>query len=156
MRTHVMQQKVSFAALTSCNATVSITGTCKKMALIFRSPVNVHLKECYEELICENVESPSCYGGYRELCAVLHKYCKASDKILAVGCTCGRQDSLIEDLYDVGYRSVAGVDNSESNICNSRERNKERRPEIEFVVGQVHDLKVRASKLFTPGALTDY
>ena len=113
------------------------------MALIYRSPVDSNLNVSYEELINERVRSPLCYGGYKELCGVLHKYCKTSDKILATGCTWGRQDSsLIEDLYDAGYHSVVGVDNLERNVCCSKERNKEIRPEIQFLVGQVHDLKV--------------
>ena len=113
------------------------------MALIYRCPVDTNLKVTYEELINEYVISPVCYGGYKELCGVLHKYCKTSDNILATGCTCDSKDSsLIEDLYDAGYLSIVGVDKVERNVFRSKERNKEIRPEIQFLIGQVHDLKV--------------
>ena len=114
------------------------------MALIFRCAVNPDLKERHDQLFCELVESPSCYGGYKELCGFLQKYCKASDLILAAGCAlsdCNGQ-SLIEDFYDAGYHSVVGVDSSESFIASCRERNKEKRPEMQFVVG--HVLNVRS------------
>ena len=115
------------------------------MALIFRCPINSDLKQRHDKLFFEHVESRSCYGGYKELKVFLQKYCKASDRILTTGCTstCTRESPLVEELYDAGFDSVVGVDNSESNICTAKERNKEKRPEIEFIVG--HCLKVRAA-----------
>lgn len=117
----------------------SVSGVFYRMALIFRCPVNSELKQRHDRLFCEYSESTSCYGGYKELCGFLQKYCKANDRILTAGCT---TDSVNDDLYDAGFHSVVGVDSSESNICSSRERNKEKRPEMHFVVG--HGLKVRA------------
>ena len=116
------------------------------MSFIFRShPIKTSLAEEYVDLLNENVGSP-CYGGYKELCRVLHKYCKTSDRILATGCTCapdqGRDSSLIEDLYDAGFVAVTGVDNTESDVYSSRERNKHRRPEIGHAVGHISNLKV--------------
>ena len=116
------------------------------MSFIFRShPIKTSLAEEYVDLLNENVGSP-CYGGYKELCRVLHKYCKTSDRILAIGCTCapdqGRDSSLIEDLYDAGFVAVTGVDNTESDVYSSRERNKHRRPEIGHAVGHISNLKV--------------
>ena len=119
------------------------------MALIFRCAVNPDLKERHDQLFFELVESPSCYGGYKELCGFLQKYCKASDLILVAGCAlsdCNGQ-SLIEDFYDAGYHSVVGVDSSESFIASCRERNKEKRPEMQFVVG--HVLNVRSMPYFS-------
>ena len=116
------------------------------MALIYRSPVNANHKESYEDLTKELAGSSFCYGGYKELCGVLHKYCKTSDHILAAGFACDKHDcSLIEDFYDAGYYSVAVVDTSETLVCGLRERNKEKRPELQFVVRQVHDVNVRSS-----------
>ena len=115
------------------------------MALIYRSSVNAQLKEGYDKLVNEHVGSFSCYGGYKELHDVLHKYCKKTDRILGPGCTCGREDfSLIEELYDAGYHSVVGVVSSDSS---SSKRKKERKPGIEFVKGQLHDLKVSKGNL---------
>lgn len=120
------------------------SGVFYRMALIFRCPVNSELKQRHDRLFCEYSESTSCYGGYKELCGFLQKYCKANDRILTAGCTTESTDSVNDDLYDAGFHSVVGVDSSESNICSSRERNKEKRPEMHFVVGHVHGLKVRA------------
>ena len=118
------------------------------MALVFRCPVNPELKQRHEQLFCELVESSFCYGGYKELCGYLHKYCKPSDRILTAGCTSGSKGSLIEDLYDAGFHTVVGVDSSESNINSSRERNKEKRPEMNFIVG--HGSNVRTSDYGSP------
>ena len=113
------------------------------MALLFRCAVNPDLEERHDQLFCELVESPSCYGGYKELCGFLQKYCKPSDRILTAGSALSdcNGESLIEDLYDAGYHSVVGVDNSEIYITNCTERNKEKRPEMHFVEG--HVLNVR-------------
>ena len=121
------------------------------MALVFRCPVDPEFKQRHEQLLYEHVESPSCYGGYKELCVYLQKYCKTSDRILTASCssdsstTGSRTGSLIEDLYDAGYNSLVGVDSSESNICSSRERNKEKRPEIHYVMG--NGFKVRTTEI---------
>ena len=116
------------------------------MALIFRCAVNPDLKKHHGQLFCEHVASPSCYGGYKELCGFLQKYCKASDRILTAGCVLSDRngDSLIEDLYDAGYHSVVAVDSSESLITSSRERNKEKRSEIHFVEGHVLNVRTTA------------
>lgn len=113
------------------------------MALIFRCGVSPGLKERHDQLFCELVDSSSCYGCYKELCGFFQKYCKTSDRILTAVCAlsdCNRE-SLIEDLYDAGYHSVVGVDSSGSYIKSSRERNKEKRPEMHFLEG--HVLNVR-------------
>lgn len=113
------------------------------MALIFRCGVSPGLKERHDQLFCELVDSSSCYGCYKELWGFFQKYCKTSDRILTAVCAlsdCNRE-SLIEDLYDAGYHSVVGVDSSGSYIKSSRERNKEKRPEMHFLEG--HVLNVR-------------
>ena len=121
------------------------------MALIFRCAVNPDLKEHHDQLFCEHAASPSCYGGYKELCGFLQKYCKASDRILTAGCALSDRkygDSLIEDLYDAGYHSVVVVGSSESCITSSRERNKEKRPGIHFVEGHVLNVRTIAFLLY--------
>lgn len=47
------------------------------------------------------------YGDYRELCSVLHKYIKQTDKILVVGCG---NSSLSAVLYDYGYKDITNTD----------------------------------------------
>ncbi|KAK2559373.1 eEF1A lysine and N-terminal methyltransferase [Acropora cervicornis] len=112
------------------------------MSLTYRSPVHANLKESYAELVTGN--SPLQYGNYNDLCGVLHKYCKTRDTILIAdrAWTKKRESFLIEDLYDAGYQYVVGVETTENNICNIREKNKDKRPEIKFVEGKLQELKV--------------
>ena len=112
------------------------------MSLIYRSPVHANLQESYAELITENF--PLQYGNYNDLCGVLHKYCKTKDTILIADrvCTKKRESFLIEDLYDDGYQYVVGVETTENNICNLREKNKDKRPVMKFVEGKLQELKV--------------
>lgn len=117
------------------------------MALIFRCAVNPDLKKRHDQLFDELMESPSCYGGYKELCGFLQKYCKASDRIITAGCAlsdCSNGESLTEDLYDAGYHSVVGVESSENFVTSSRERNKEKRPEMHFIEGHVLNVRTIA------------
>lgn len=119
------------------------------MSFIFRSPINAEFKQRQSQLFCEQVESDFCYGNYRELKFYLHKYCKASDRILATGCksTSDGETLFIEDLYDAGFHAVVGVDSSEKNISTAKERNKENRPEIQFVVAK--GFKVKELSIYT-------
>ena len=112
------------------------------MSLIYRSPVHANLKESYAELVTENF--PLQYGNYNDLCGVLHKYCKTRDTILIAdrAWTKKGESFLIEDLYDAGYQYVVGVETTENNIGNLREKNKDKRPEMKFVKGKLQELKV--------------
>jgi len=68
------------------------------------------------------------YGEYGELCGILHKYTKASDNILVVGCG---NSTLSSDLYDVGYRNIRSIDISDVAIRQMSEQNRHR-PELIF------------------------
>ncbi|XP_027724399.1 methyltransferase-like protein 13 [Vombatus ursinus] len=70
------------------------------------------------------------YGSYLELCGVLHKYIKAKDKVLVVGCG---NSELSEQLYDVGYQDIVNIDISEVVIKQMKERNGSRRPQMSFL-----------------------
>ncbi|XP_072276042.1 eEF1A lysine and N-terminal methyltransferase [Pyxicephalus adspersus] len=65
------------------------------------------------------------YGGYLELCGVLHKYIKPKDKVLVVGCG---NSELSERLYDAGCQNLTNIDVSEVVIRQMNERNAEQRP----------------------------
>ncbi|KAM4722465.1 eEF1A lysine and N-terminal methyltransferase [Rhinophrynus dorsalis] len=69
------------------------------------------------------------YGGYLELCGVLHKYIKPKDKVLVVGCG---NSELSERLYDVGCQNLTNIDVSEVVIRQMKERNATRRPQMTF------------------------
>ncbi|XP_020826158.1 eEF1A lysine and N-terminal methyltransferase isoform X1 [Phascolarctos cinereus] len=70
------------------------------------------------------------YGSYLDLCGVLHKYIKAKDKVLVVGCG---NSELSEQLYDVGYQDIVNIDISEVVIKQMKERNAGRRPQMSFL-----------------------
>ncbi|XP_073499235.1 eEF1A lysine and N-terminal methyltransferase [Phyllobates terribilis] len=69
------------------------------------------------------------YGGYLELCAVLHKYIKPKDKVLVVGCG---NSELSERLYDAGCPNLTNIDVSEVVIRQMNERNASRRPNMTY------------------------
>ncbi|XP_053325857.1 eEF1A lysine and N-terminal methyltransferase [Spea bombifrons] len=69
------------------------------------------------------------YGGYLELCGVLHKYIKPKDKVLVVGCG---NSELSERLYDAGCQNLSNIDVSEVVIRQMSERNASRRPIMTF------------------------
>lgn len=68
------------------------------------------------------------YGEYGELCGILHKYTKASDNMLVVGCG---NSTLSSDFYDVGYRNIRSIDISDVAIRQMSEQNRHR-PELIF------------------------
>lgn len=51
---------------------------------------------------CEN-EIKNRYGEYENLCDILHKYIKISDKVLMIGCG---NSKLSENMYDVGIKKL--------------------------------------------------
>ncbi|CAH2311827.1 methyltransferase 13 isoform X1 [Pelobates cultripes] len=69
------------------------------------------------------------YGGYLDLCGVLHKYIKPKDKVLVVGCG---NSELSERLYDAGCQNLANIDVSEVVIRQMSERNASKRPLMTF------------------------
>ncbi len=69
------------------------------------------------------------YGEYGELCGVLHKYSRPSEKVLVVGCG---NSTLSADLYDVGYREVVSIDVSEVVVRQMREQHGRDRPGLRF------------------------
>ncbi|XP_066548047.1 eEF1A lysine and N-terminal methyltransferase [Amia ocellicauda] len=70
------------------------------------------------------------YGGYTELCGVLHKYIKPQDEVLVVGCG---NSELSEQLWDVGYKRLTNIDLSATAIANMQQRNRSRRPGLLFL-----------------------
>ncbi|XP_063283424.1 eEF1A lysine and N-terminal methyltransferase [Pelobates fuscus] len=69
------------------------------------------------------------YGGYLDLCGVLHKYIKPKDKVLVVGCG---NSELSERLYDAGCKNLTNIDVSEVVIRQMSERNASKRPLMTF------------------------
>lgn len=69
------------------------------------------------------------YGEYPELCGQLHKYIKAKDNILMVGCG---NSKLSMDLYDVGCRQITNIDISQLVINQMIELNRAERPAMTY------------------------
>ncbi|KAG8436673.1 hypothetical protein GDO86_007676 [Hymenochirus boettgeri] len=69
------------------------------------------------------------YGGYLELCGLLHKYIKPKDKVLVVGCG---NSELSEKLYDAGCQKITNIDVSEVVIRQMKDRNSSQRPHMIF------------------------
>ncbi|XP_078497199.1 eEF1A lysine and N-terminal methyltransferase [Lissotriton helveticus] len=78
------------------------------------------------------------YGGYTELCGVLHKYVKTRDKVLVIGCG---NSELSEQMYDMGYEDLVNIDISEVVIRQMNERNAARRPKMTFQHMDMLDMK---------------
>ncbi|XP_071947515.1 eEF1A lysine and N-terminal methyltransferase-like [Antedon mediterranea] len=70
------------------------------------------------------------YGEYGDLCEILHKYSKSSNKVLMIGCG---NSTLSEDLYDVGYHQLINIDISKVVIKNMTTRNASTRPKMKFI-----------------------
>ena len=87
-------------------------------------------KEYWDEFFRKRTDAFEWYGEYGELCGVIHKYSKPSEKVLMIGCG---NSQLSEDLYDVGYRQLVNIDISDVVIRQMKERNREVRAEMEFV-----------------------
>uniref|UniRef100_A0A336LKZ2 CSON009529 protein n=1 Tax=Culicoides sonorensis TaxID=179676 RepID=A0A336LKZ2_CULSO len=63
------------------------------------------------------------YGEYPELCGILHKYIKAKDDVLVVGCG---NSKLSSDLYDVGIKKITNIDISTTVIAQMQKINRHR------------------------------
>ena len=100
------------------------------MSLLPRTHAEFQLKEYWDSFFSKRSKSFEWYGEYTDLCHVLHKYLKASSRILMVGCGNSR---LSEDLYDAGFQSVENIDISDVVIRQMSARNKEKRPLMKYV-----------------------
>ncbi|XP_067943834.1 eEF1A lysine and N-terminal methyltransferase-like [Watersipora subatra] len=69
------------------------------------------------------------YGEYPQLSTIVHKYVKAHDKILMVGCG---NSKLSEDLYDLSYHNIVNIDISEQVIKQMNQKNAQLRPKMTY------------------------
>ncbi len=70
------------------------------------------------------------YGEYSELCGIIEKYVKLTDKTLMVGCG---NSTLSADMYDVGHDCITNIDISDVVIKQMAEKNAKDRPQLKFV-----------------------
>ncbi|XP_068095998.1 eEF1A lysine and N-terminal methyltransferase [Hyperolius riggenbachi] len=86
--------------------------------------------EYWEQFFRRTGERPfEWYGGYLDLCALLHKYITPKDKVLVIGCG---NSELSERLYDAGCQNLTNIDVSEVVIRQMNERNADRRPQMTY------------------------
>ena len=100
------------------------------MSLLPRSAAEFQRKEYWEKFFAKRNVPFEWYGEYTDLCHVLHKYIKHSNRVLMAGCGNSR---LSEDLYDAGFRNIDNVDISAVVIRQMTDRNKSKRPTMQFV-----------------------
>ena len=113
------------------------------MNLLPKDSKEFHQKEYWDSFFKKRGKKAfEWYGEYHELCGILHKYCKTSDRILQVGCG---NSTLASDLYDVGYRAITSIDISDQVISQMQQTNKAR-PELVFEKMDVLDLKYPEDK----------
>lgn len=89
--------------------------------------VNLAFKRCFSVLFC--LLFGLRYGEYENLCDVLHKYIKLTDKLLVIGCGNSR---LSENMYDVGIKNIINIDLSSVVIQQMSVKNKNRK-EMQFL-----------------------
>ena len=68
---------------------------------------------------------------------VINKYFDKNKSILDVGCGAGRTTF---NLYEMGYKNIIGLDLTPEMISAAKTINKEKKTEIEFIVGDATDL----------------
>ena len=100
------------------------------MSLLPRSTAEFQRKEYWEKFFTKRSVPFEWYGEYTDLCHVLHRYIKHSNRVLMAGCGNSR---LSEDLYDAGFMNIDNVDISAVVIRQMTDRNKSKRPNMQFL-----------------------
>jgi len=93
------------------------------MDLLPKSRSEFSTKEYWESFFSKRENAFEWYGEYVDLCHLLDKYCKYSDKVLMSGCG---NSNLSEEMYDVGYRDIVNIDISDVAIKRMSAKSKGR------------------------------
>eukprot|EP00092_Neocalanus_flemingeri_P003266 GFUD01003497.1.p1 GENE.GFUD01003497.1~~GFUD01003497.1.p1 ORF type:complete len:665 (+),score=233.31 GFUD01003497.1:1632-3626(+) len=110
------------------------------MNLLPKDSQEFHQKEYWDNFFKKRGKKAfEWYGEYHELCGILHKYSRAVDNILQVGCG---NSSLASDLYDVGYRNIRSIDISDLVIAQMSQQNRHR-GELIFEKMDVTDMRFK-------------
>ncbi len=99
------------------------------MSLLPKSAEEFQLKQYWDKFFTKRSSAFEWYGEYTDLCHVLHKYLKPTNKILVVGCG---NSKLSEALYDVGFHYIDNIDISDVVVRQMTARNKHKRPKMIF------------------------
>ena len=87
------------------------------------------MKDYWDSFFSKRSKAFEWYGEYTDLCHVLHKYLKASSRVLMVGCG---NSKLSEELYDAGFQLIENIDISDVVIRQMTARNKLKRPTMTY------------------------
>ena len=99
------------------------------MSLLPRSHTQFQLKSYWNQFFTRRSTPFEWYGNYADLCHIVHKYVKATSKMLVVGCG---NSELSENMYDAGIVHITNIDISEVVIKKMGARNFEKRPRMVF------------------------
>lgn len=99
------------------------------MSLLPRTHTQFQLKSYWDQFFSKRSTPFEWYGEYMDLCHVIHKYVKAGNRALVVGCG---NSKLSEDMYDAGITGITNIDISEVVIKTMGARNIEKRPQMVF------------------------
>ncbi|XP_014767916.1 eEF1A lysine and N-terminal methyltransferase [Octopus bimaculoides] len=77
------------------------------------------------------------YGEFTDLCSVLCKYVKTTDKVLMVGCG---NSQLSADMFDAGFKRIINIDTSSVVIKQMLDKNQTHRPEMKFLKMDVTEM----------------
>lgn len=101
------------------------------MNLLPREHADFRTKAYWNKFFKARGSSPfEWYGEFPDLCSVIHKYIKCSDKVLMVGCG---NSQLSADMYDIGYKNITNIDISEFVIRQMIRKNQTDRPTMTFL-----------------------
>ncbi|NXH19905.1 MET13 protein, partial [Bucco capensis] len=103
------------------------------MELLPRSPAEFGSARYWDRFFRQRGQRPfEWYGGFPELCPVLHKYVRPRDKVLVVGCG---NSELSEQMYDMGMcEDIVNIDISDAVIRQMQERSRSKRPKMNYLI----------------------
>lgn len=105
---------------------------------------------CYQTNLLFHASNPR-YGEYPDLCSILHKYIKTSEKILVIGCG---NSNLSADMYDIGYQNIVNIDISSTVIRSMSQKNADKRPLMKFLQMDATDVSCLLNLFRTIALLT--
>jgi len=95
------------------------------------------VKKSFEKAIKKYSNAIENIGLWESEKYVINKYFDKNKSILDVGCGAGRTTF---NLYEMGYKNIIGLDLTPEMISAAKTINKEKKTEIEFIVGDATDL----------------
>ena len=95
------------------------------------------VKESFEKAAENYTNAIENIGLWKSEEYVIDKYFDKDKSILDVGCGAGRTTF---NLYEMGYKNIIGLDLTPEMISAAKTINKEKKTEIEFIVGDATDL----------------